>query len=489
MMRNDRLAEQSGRKRREKRRMRRDIVFVQWFFILLFLAMGIFLCTYSFRYKRELFDNSYNSREEKMLAKNIRGKIFSSDGQVLAQSIQDESTGKQVRQYPYGNLFAQSVGYAVEGGSGIELAYNYDLVNSDLSLQEKAEADSKGELYQGNAVYSTLDTRLQKAASDALGSHKGAVIVSDPKTGAILAMVSKPDFDPETVEENWQRYLAEDPTVGRLLNRVTQGYYPPGSTFKIIDTIEYLKEHPDDWQNYSYTCTGDFIVDMEKIHCFHYEVHGQENLLQSFANSCNCSFANLGLSLDRSSWSATMKTLMFDEELPYDLPYVKSHVSLDSATSTKEVMQLSIGQGETAMSPLHMNMITNAVADNGTLMKPRLVSSVKTASGTSLKQQKAEQVGQMIDSQSAAEIRKMMRAVVTEGTASKLADASYEAAGKTGSAEYDANDESKSHAWFTGMAPVDDPKITVTVIVEGAGSGGDAAVPVAKEVFDAYFAM
>lgn len=184
-----------------------------------------------------------------------------------------------------------------------------------------------------------------------------------------------------------------------------------------------------------------------------------------------------------------MKTLMFDEELPYDLPYVKSHVSLDSTTSTKEVMQLSIGQGETAMSPLHMNMITNAVADNGTLMKPRLVSSVKTASGTSLKQQKAEQVGQMIDSQSAAEIRKMMRAVVTEGTASKLADTSYEAAGKTGSAEYDANDESKSHAWFTGMAPVDDPKITVTVIVEGAGSGGDAAVPVAKEVFDAYFAM
>lgn len=467
--------------------MHRDIVFVQWFFLLLFAVMGIFICTYSIRYKRELFDNSYNGREKKLLAENSRGTIYSSDGQILAQTIIDESTGEQIRQYPYGSMFAHAVGYTAEGGSGLELAYSYELVNSDLTLQEKAEADDRGELYPGNAVYSTLNTKLQKAAYDALGSSKGAVIVSNPRTGAILAMVSKPDFDPTTVEDNWNQYLAEDPEVGRLVNRVTQGYYPPGSTFKIVDTIEYLQEHPNDWQNYSFTCTGDFIVDMEKIHCFHYEVHGVEDLVSSFANSCNCSFANIGLGLDRSEWSATMKKLLFDEKLPYDLPYTQSHVSLSESTSTKEVMQLSIGQGETAMSPLHMNLLTNAVANDGILMKPRLADSVKTATGTLLETESSEQYGQLFDASVAKELRTMMRAVVTDGTATKLADADYEAAGKTGSAEYDASDETKSHAWFTGMAPVDDPEITVTVILEGAGSGGDAAVPVAKAVFDAYF--
>ncbi len=475
------------KRRREKRKMRRKILFTQWVFVALFAAMGTFICFYSLRYKRELYENSFNGRESKRLAQITKGSILAADGSVLARTVEN-ADGTETREYPYGNVFAHVVGYADNGASGLEYDYSVETSTSSLSLSEKAALDEKGEKYGGDSVVTTLDPVIQQAAYDAMGAYKGAIIVSDPKTGDILAMVSKPDFDPAKVAENWTTYVNEDPTVGTLLNRVTQGAYPPGSTFKIVDTIEYLKEHPDDWQNYSFDCTGDYIVDNYKIHCFHYEVHGEENLLQSFANSCNCSFGNIGLSLDKDEWNSTMSGLLFNRDLPYDYTYNQSSVHLTDDTDTQETVQVAIGQGETSMSPLHMNLITNAVANGGVLMNPRLVSAIDTAAGTTVKTYNTKEYGQLFDSWIADELCTMMRAVVTDGTATKLADAAYEAAGKTGSAEYDASDETKSHAWFTGFAPVDDPQVSVTVIMEGGGSGGEVAVPAAKAVLDAYFA-
>lgn len=472
----------------ENHRTRRQIRAVEWFFIVLFAAMGVYICVYSAQNRREFFDNDYNGREEKMLAHNTRGRIYSADGKVLAENITN-ADGTQTRTYPYHNLFAHVVGYTDKGGSGIELAENYNLVHSDLTLAEKAALDNQGLKYAGNDVYSTLDTRLQQAASDALGSYAGAIIASDPKTGAVLAMVSKPDFDPETILTDWDTYLAQDNTTGTLLNRVTQGQYPPGSTFKIMDVIEYLKEHPDDWQNYSFTCTGSFTSGQDMIHDFHWEQHGEEDLTKSFAESCNSSFANLSLQLDRKSFTGTLQNqLLFNSALPVGFPFAESKFVLDDTTDTKEVMQLAIGQGQTAMSPLHLNLITNAIANDGVLMKPYLVDSCKTATGTVLSQNKPSQAAGLMDAQTAATMREMMQAVVEEGTASKLKGTLYTAAGKTGSAEFNASDSSQSHSWFTGFAPVDDPQITVTVIAEDAGVGGEVAVPAAKAVFDAYFA-
>lgn len=470
----------------EKRKIRNQILFVQWFFFLLFSVMSIYVCIYAGTHEKELFNNDYNGRQEKMLAENVRGKIFASDGQVLAETVTG-SDGKESRSYPFDKLFSHVVGYSAEGGSGLEKAENYDLVHSNLSLNEKAEADKKGAKYAGNDVYTTLDPELQQAASDALGVYQGAIIVTEPKTGKILAMVSKPDFDPNTIEADWNSYLTEDDGKGTLLNRVTQGKYPPGSTFKILDTIEYLKENPDTWQSYSYTCNGSLTVGNDMIHCFHWEQHGLQDYEKSFANSCNCSFANIGMSLNRDSFVQTLHDMMFDGELPYPYEYSQSTFSLDSTTSNKEVMQLAIGQGQTTMSPLHMNLITQAVANGGILMNPILVDSVKTGTGTVITQNSASQYKQLFDSSIADDLKKFMRAVVTEGTASKLSTAQYEAAGKTGSAEFDTSDSSQSHAWFTGFAPYDDPKVCVTVIIEGAGSGGDYAVPIARRVFDKYF--
>lgn len=470
----------------EKEKIRHEILFVQWLFIALFAAMTVFICTYSINNKETLFENDYNGREQLLLEENIRGSIYSADNQVLAETVTDKD-GTETRNYPFANVFSHVVGYSTMGKSGLEKAENYTLIHSDLSLSEKAALDEKDSKYEGNSIYTTLDPVIQQAAYDALGAYSGAVIVTDPETGDILAMVSKPDFDPNQIDSMWDTYLSEDNTQGNLLNRVTMGQYPPGSTFKILDAIEYVEENSDTWKSYSFDCIGTFEKDGGSIHCFHYETHGQVDFEKSFAESCNCSFANIGLSLDRSSYENTLKKFMFNSSLPYDYTYEKSTVDLDDTTSANELMQIAIGQGTTSMSPLHMNLITQSVANDGVLMKPRLVESTKTASGTVLDSNRVTEYATLMDESTASTMKTLMQDVVEEGTASKLKGYSYTAAGKTGSAEYDQNDESQSHAWFTGFAPVDDPQYCITVIIEGAGSGGDYAVPIARRVLDACF--
>ena len=148
-------------------------------------------------------------------------------------------------------------------------------------------------------------------------------------------------------------------------------------------------------------------------------------------------------------------------------------------------MQMAIGQGTTAMTPLHLNMITSAVANSGVLMKPHLVDELHDAKGRTIRVYEPEEYGSLMSEDVAKQVTQFMRAVVTEGTANSLSGRDYEAAGKTGSAEFDNN--KSSHAWFTGFAPADDPEICVTVLIEGKGMGSSYAVPVAGRIFDAYF--
>jgi peptidoglycan glycosyltransferase len=298
-------------------------------------------------------------------------------------------------------------------------------------------------------------------------------------------MVSKPDFDPNEIETQWDALLSDNES-GTLLNRVTQGLYPPGSTFKIVDCIDILRENPNIVQDYSYDCTGVFEKGGESIHCYDYEVHGNVNLEESFAHSCNSSFANLGVNeIDPESMTETLRYLLFNQKLPYDLPYVRSSINMPDTLSTEGIMQMSIGQGTTAMTPLHLNMITSAVANNGLLMKPHLVDELHDAKGRTLRTYQPEEYGALMTKEVSDQVSEFMRAVVTEGTAQSLSGREYEAAGKTGSAEFDNN--KSSHAWFTGFAPYDNPEICVTVLIEGKGMGSSYAVPVAGQIFDAYF--
>lgn len=463
------------------------ILVLSAFYVGLFCIMLGYISYYSYSNRQVLMNNSYNTRQQILLKQNSRGSILSRNGEVLAYSeVADD--GKETRIYPYGKEFAHVVGYSTNGKAGIESIANYYLINTSASLSDKVALDTKGDKYPGDNCLTTLDVNLQEVAYNALSARKGAIVVTVPKTGEVLAMVSKPDFDPGTIKQDWDSLIADTSPDAKLLNRVTQGLYPPGSTFKIVTSLAYIKEHPSDYNNYRFTCSGRFTYDGETINCYHGETHGAVDFVSSFAKSCNSSYANIGLNVSRKVFSDTLNQLLFGKELPIELLYAKSSASIDENTSTGDIMQLSIGQGTTSVTPMHINLITQAIANDGVLMRPYLITEIKSADGKSVKTYSSSSYKRLMTVDESNALTEMMTAVVNSGTASKLKGLSYTAAGKTGSAEFNTQ-TSDSHAWFTGFAPAEDPQICVTIIVENAGSGGSFAVPIAKRIFDAYFGV
>lgn len=473
-------------KKRIIKRKNREIIVLGTFFVCLFLSMMWYLVTYVNENEQELINNSYNERQEILIAENYRGTIYDRDGNKLAYS---EVLGKEeTRIYPYENLFAHIVGYSTKGKTGIEQLSNYYLINSNIPLEQKVENDIAKRKNPGNDIYTTLDADVQKVAYDSLGMYKGACVVTNVKTGEVLAMVSKPDFDPNTIVADWDKYVEEEQTKGSsvLLNRATQGLYPPGSVFKIVTALEYLKENNHDISSYHYNCNGRFSHANTSIQCYHGAVHGSEDLNKAFAKSCNCAFASIGVSVNREQYGETLSDLLFGKELPIDLLYTQSNLQVDNSVNDDDMIQISIGQGKAGITPMHMNMITCAIANDGVLMKPMFLNHAMTYQGTMIEQFESEVYGTLMSKEDADVLTELMVGVVEHGTATKLQSVNYQAAGKTGSAEYNGVKED-SHAWFTGFAPADDPEIAVTIIIEGIGSGGDYAAPIAKRIFDECF--
>lgn len=430
---------------------------------------------------RDIIRSPYNARQDSYADRVVRGKILDKDGNVLAQTNVSED-GTETREYPYGNMFAHVVGYSVQGKSGLESVENFELLTSNAFFLEKIKNEFQDKKNMGDSVVTTLNLELQEAAYDALGNYKGAVVVMEPSTGKILAMVSKPDFDSNTVAENWDFLNTDQDSV--LLNRATQGQYAPGSTFKVVTALEYMRENPD-YENYGYNCTGAIEKDGVTIRCYNGHVHGQVGFQDSLAYSCNTSFSNIGLSLDIKNFRETSKELLFNSKLPSVLPYSKSSFSLEPEAGSADKMMTAMGQGKTQVSPYHMALITSAIANGGTLMKPYLVDSVNNYTGAVIDKNKPEKYKSLMTSEDAAKLKQYMSAVVDYGTASVLSGQSYTAAGKTGTAEY-SSDKEKDHSWFIGMTNVDNPELVISVIIESS-DGTAKAVDVAKQVFDAYY--
>lgn len=454
------------------------------FFLALFAVVICYLGYFTATSEQEMINNSYNSRQEILLSRNYRGSIFSRDGEILAETVLDGEQN-ETRSYPFGNLFAHVVGYSTQGRMGVEALANYYLINTSTSLNNKVANDMAGVKNPGDDVYTTLDVQIQEVANSELGIYRGAIVVTEVSTGRVLAMVSHPDFDPNEIQDIWDS-LVEDESSTVLLNRTTQGLYPPGSTFKIMTALEYIRENPATYQQYSFQCPGYFKSGGSRINCYHGSVHGQVDFTRSFAKSCNSSFANIGMGLDREAFMDTLEDLLFGKELPLRLAHVKSSTAILEEISQDSMMQTSIGQGVTLITPMHLNMITCAIANDGVLMEPYFIDRVENDAGSIVKSFRPVAYGRLMSVEEAEALTQLMTAVVEEGTGTKLSGLSYTAAGKTGSAEYNDTKED-SHAWFTGFAPAEDPEVCVTIIIEGAGSGGSYAVPIARRIFDAYF--
>ena len=458
--------------------------YVSIFFVAVFLLMIVFTCIYVRGNEVKWSINSYNSRLEMLKKENERGPIYATGGEVLAITRVDED-GVEYRSYPYGSIFSHIVGFESRGYLGIEALANYYLLHSHESLRGQVSNAVYDKKNDGDSVYTTLDVKLQTVAYEALGDRNGAVIVTNPSTGEILAMVSKPDFDPNTLKEIWED-IVTDESNSVLLNRATQGLYAPGSTFKMVTTLEYLKENNLDIAGYEYDCKGAFKLNESVINCYHGSVHGKVDLKESFSESCNSSFANIGSELNEYSFKKLVKNLMFNEALPLDLPTAQSQLVLDKDTTDSDMLQYAIGQGDILMSPMHLNLITQAIANDGILMEPMILDYVTNNQGILVKDFDTDEYKMLMTEEEAGILTDFMVEVTNSGTGVGLQNDLYTVAGKTGSAEFEES-SSASHAWFTGFAPFDNPQVCITVIVEEGGSGSKEAVPVAKKILDVYF--
>jgi len=445
----------------------------------------VFLIGYLIRFmvvdRDEVIANSANPRLNSYAENVNRGDIKTSDGKVVATGDKDD------RKYPYDELFAHVVGYSKYTKAGIERIGNYHLTDSHANALERLFHTLRDEKNEGDTVVATLNYDIQKTAYDALGEADGAVVVMEPDTGKILAMVSKPDFDPNDIDTVWEEANSEGSTSSVLLNRASQGLYAPGSTFKILTTLAYMRQHPIDFNKYEYDCESDEkVFNGVSVHCYGRKTHGHEDIETALANSCNQVYADLGTKLNLKKWREMLDEMMFNQSLPYADSCADSRFVLDENSNSGYVPQTAFGQGDTLITPLHNALIVSTIANGGMLMKPYLIDRVEDYNGNRVHKFSPSSYKTLMSSKEVDTLTEYMRKVVTDGTASPYFDgAEYEAAGKTGTAEY-ANGQ-HDLSWFVGFSNPSDPDVVVSVVVEQSDVNGVKASAVARQIFDQYY--
>lgn len=461
-------------KRREYRA--HTIITIKGIMVFLYSALIIYLLYFLVVDSDQIRLNAYNSRLDQIEENIVRGSIYDASGKTLAYSAYD---GDEIaRYYPYGPMYAHAVGYSQIGKTGIEANLNVDLLNPHFNFFEQMQWSFSGQEVEGSDVYLTLDHGLQEIAYQALGDRKGAVIAMEPSTGKILAMVSKPDYNPNMIISTYDQLLKSE--EGELLNRTTQGLYPPGSTFKVLTLLEYIHENGE---AFNYFCKGKDIFGNKFFSCYGDTAHGRVDAKEAFAQSCNTSFATMGENIDMNQLESLANSVFFNIELPYPYYHQTSSFILPETVSPELRAETVIGQGETLITPLHNLLIFSAIANGGLLMEPYMVEEIKNPLGDQIEKTLPSSAETLFLSDDTSLLKEYLLAVVEEGTGKGLISEQYKAAGKTGAAENPFGD---THAWFVGFAPYDNPEIVLSVIVENAGSSSANSVPIAKELFDYY---
>lgn len=453
----------------------------------LFISLIIYLTYFTIFKADDIKTSSYNKRPNEK-AYVLRGSIYDRNQKVLAYSTKDDNKD-QTRHYEYGNLYSHIIGYDNNryGNTGVERTFSSSLTQSNIiddvknvffqildktgMNKDKVPIDRET---KGNSLVLSIDHELQEYTKQKLGNKKGSIIAMNPKNGDILSMVNFPDFNPNSIEELLEN--KESQKDGQFMNRATQGLFPPGSIFKVITSISALENDV----NTNFYCEGQIKIGGKPIGDYNNTAHGNVDLKESLTESCNVAFAQIGVELSQDTLLKKSEDFMFNKKIPFDISTKKSSFptkDMDKAA----IASTSIGQGELLVTPLNMALMASSIANDGKMMKPRLVNKVIDSDNNVVKEFESETLSTVTTPDIANNVKDMMVSVVDNGTGKRAKINGIKIAGKTGTAE--AGKNKKDHSWFVAFAPADDPQIAVVVFLENdGGTGGTTAAPIARDI-------
>lgn len=473
--------------------LQKNIRNVMIVFLLLFLGLVSYI-SYNTLFNSDKAVNSvYNKRIEAEKNKVLRGTIYDRDMNALAASTRTEGT-TQVRQYLGSAAFAHVIGYhdAVYGASGIEKKFDKELagdtvannITNTIKMILSQGKDAKQEL-KGSNIVTTLDSKLQKKAYDILGSRNGSIVALNPKTGEVLAMVSKPSFDPNTLQDDWDSLSQSQDTP--FLNRAVSGLYPPGSTFKVVTAVSAL-ENISAVGSRIFTDNGRInFNDSESLENYKGYANGDVNLRTAFVKSSNVVFGTLAMELGNDKLKKTAEKFLFNGNIPSrTLTIDNSIFPTYGSEEVGNIAQSGIGQSGVLATPLEMALVASAMANDGKMMEPNIVSKITDSDGKTIKEFQPQTAATVTTPEIASLVKEYMKGVINEGTGTKAKMWSVQVAGKTGTADHDDGDKIP-HTWFVGFAGYDNPEIAVAIIAEGGGNDNYNGAAMAKDLLSTYF--
>ena len=419
----------------------------------------------------------YNPRHA--LSAAHRGRILAGDGTILAQTMGDR------REYPLGPSLAHTVGYvsARYGTSGLEDAYDRALTppenTGDFGAQVAeivAAVTNTQAVSHGADIVTTIEPAIQNALYSDLTQHsRAAGVVLDPRSGAVLALASVPSFDPNDLASSFPWLVNESSSP--LLDRSINGLYPPGSTFKIF-TASAALDSGSVTMDSTFIDPGYYTVGDFTLHNDEGEATGTQDLTGAFALSSNVDFGQIALKMGTDVFYRYLDRWGIGASLDFQLPASHDRVPPEGAVVPGELAQMGFGQGALLMTPLRMALIGATIANNGAEPRPYVVRTV-VQPGSLGSSYGAGELATPISADTAANVKKMMIAVVQRGTGTSAQIPGVTVAGKTGTA---TNPSGAPHSWFVAFAPADNPRVAVAIVVENAGYGAAVAAPIARDV-------
>lgn len=422
-----------------------------------------------------------------------RGSIITADGLTLAESIQ-QADGTYARSYPNGNLAAHVVGYYSQqyGTMGIENTQNDTLTGSkDYSSWQNALNSLAGISEPGNSVQLTIDSRIQRAAEQALAGRVGAIVALDPRSGAVLAWASAPTFDNTNIQAAIEAANASGGADTSMYDRATLALYTPGSTFKVL-TLASALENGLATLDTTYDSPGRMEIGGADVVSIGERGHGTISLAKAFALSSNTVFGQVADGLGAEKLVATARAFGYGQQLGLDFTTAASVMPNPEEMTEWELAWAGagqpVGQGHTPgpqVTVMQNALMAATIANNGIAMNPYVVSQILAPDGTVLKTTRGRSLGQAVSSGTAAQVKQAMLDVVQNGTGSAAAIAGVKVAGKTGTAE---TNNATANSTFVGFAPYDTPTVAIAVVIEQNAKGEESAAAVGGQVLRAALA-